>query len=275
MAWSQTNEWIEKCSAMCSIMATEENPNGLQISYKWYVDTFEKMGFETELIFNDSALYRPLIIAKRPPGKGYSNYIGFFQHYDVEPIHKSWDTSPWNLIQKENRVFGRGIADNIGPFIQRLMVIEQQEVTNGIVFVVQGEEEIGSPFANEIYPNLDLPDVSLWVEETGYFYRNGNHRILIFNEDSALSSIVRKLEQINSAHGKATHVRYRPLNKAFGAAKCPCLSHLVRETPYIAIGPNDDISTIHGPNESISLNHLDISAKHLEVLLNYGGYSNV
>ena len=34
-------------------MATEENPNGLQISHKWYLDTFEKMGFETELIFND------------------------------------------------------------------------------------------------------------------------------------------------------------------------------------------------------------------------------
>ena len=275
MSWNKTEEWLDKCDEMCNMMATEENPDGLQMSYKWYVDIFEKLNFEVELIFNDSAMYRPIIIAKRLPAKGYSSYIGFFQHYDVEPIHKSWDTSPWKLIQKEGRVFGRGIADNIGPFIQRLMVIEQQKVTNGILFVVQGEEEIGSPFANEIYPNLDLPEVSLWVEETGYFYRNGNHRILIFNENKTLTSIVSKLEQINTAHGKVTHVRHRPLNKAFGAAKCPCLSHLVKDIPYIAIGPNDDISTIHGPNESISLDHLGISSKHLEVLLNFGGYSNV
>ena len=29
---------------------------------------------------------------------------------------------------ERNRVFGRIIADNIGPFIQKLMVIEQQRI---------------------------------------------------------------------------------------------------------------------------------------------------
>ena len=35
----------------------------------------------------------------------------------------------------------------------------------------------------EVYPGLDLPDVDVWVEETGYFYKNGNHRIMAMNVD--------------------------------------------------------------------------------------------
>ena len=81
-----------------------------------------------------------------------------------------------------NRVFGRGISDNIGPFVQRLLVIEKEPIGNGIVFVIQGEEEIGSPFAQLAYPQLKLPKVSLWVEETGYFYKNGNNRVLIIDK---------------------------------------------------------------------------------------------
>tara|TARA_B100001287_G_C22678308_1_gene528917 strand:+ start:1357 stop:2184 length:828 start_codon:yes stop_codon:yes gene_type:complete len=269
MKWKLQQEWFEMCKDVCGLKAIEENPEGLENAYKWYVTILERLDFKVELIFNDDAKYRPIIVAVREPGEGYDSYIGFFQHYDVEPIHANWETSPWHLTKKGNRVFGRGISDNIGPFVQRLLVIEKEPVGNGIVFVIQGEEEIGSPFAHLAYPQLKLPNVSLWVEETGYFYKNGNNRVLIIDNKSELSSLIDELKLINSRHGKQTMVRHRPLNKAFGAEKCPCLSHLLKQSPYIAIGPNDDTSKIHGPNESMSLDYLEISALHIKSILNY------
>ena len=147
MKWKLQQEWFEMCKDVCGLKAIEENPEGLENAYKWYVTFLERLDFKVELIFNDDAKYRPIIVAVREPGEGYDSYIGFFQHYDVEPIHANWETSPWHLTKKGNRVFGRGISDNIGPFVQRLLVIEKEPVGNGIVFVIQGEEEIGSPFA--------------------------------------------------------------------------------------------------------------------------------
>nr|ADD93014.1 hypothetical protein [uncultured archaeon MedDCM-OCT-S04-C163] len=92
---------------------------------------------------------------------------------------------------------------------------------------------------------------------------------MIIDKKSELSSLTDELKLINSRHGKQTMVRHRPLNKAFGAEKCPCLSHLLKQSPYIAIGPNDDSSKIHGPNESMSLDYLEISALHIKSILNY------
>ena len=67
---------------------------GLENAYKWYVTFLERLDFKVELIFNDDAKYRPIIVACSRAGEGYDSYIGFFQHYDVEPIHANWETSP-------------------------------------------------------------------------------------------------------------------------------------------------------------------------------------
>ena len=115
---------------------------------------FEQLGFSVQTIENKDARYRPLLVAIRPPTNGCETYVGFFHHYDVEPVKGTWEHDPWVLTEKDLRAYGRGIADNIGPFIQRLLLIEHNSFDVGLVFVVQGEEEIGSPFA-EMYRCLN------------------------------------------------------------------------------------------------------------------------
>ena len=269
MTWKHTQEWLEQCSTMVQYAATEANPDGLAAAAKWYINRFEQLGFSVQTIQNKDASYRPLIVAVRPPKNGCETHVGFFHHYDVEPVRKTWDYHPWTLTEREQRAYGRGMADNIGPFIQRLLFIEHTPVDVGLVFVVQGEEEIGSPFAEVIYPTLELPKVDLWIEETGYFYKNGSQRVLTVGSHALLNDLVNLLEKVNSTFGGMTRHRKRPLNKAFGAERCPCLAHLLNGQPYISIGPNDDHSTVHGPNESISLNLLEQSAAHLEAILQH------
>ena len=52
-----------------------------------------------------------------------------------------------------------------------------------------------------------------------------------------------------SAYFKKVTAHY--LNKAFGQNKCPYLNHIVKDNPYLGIGPNDDFTGVHAPNESI------------------------
>jgi acetylornithine deacetylase/succinyl-diaminopimelate desuccinylase-like protein len=261
-----TQKWIETTSRWVSYQATESNTDGLKKFFDELSQWLGDIGFEMEFHIDEDAPYRPVIIAKRPPQEGFP-WVGFFQHYDVEPIHSEWKTDPWNLIQKGERVYGRGIADNIGPLAQRLLLFESMETDVGLLFVIQGEEEIGSPWAHELFAGLQLPEVELWVDETGYFYSNGDQRILVVGEGTLVDSIIENLTSLNSANGRGTKVRSRFMTKAFGLENCPCIAHLLGDSPYLAIGPNDDKTRVHGPNESMDINLLPICSEHLVAVL--------
>ena len=115
----------------------------------------------------------------------------------------------------------------------------------------------------ECYPKLNLPKIDLWFEETGYFYKNGDHRIMALNVNNNLERVFSAIKKLNSYENRDTKIRIRPMNKAFGNQGCPCLVHLLKEIPYIALGPNDDYSKIHGADESMNPGLLCISARQI------------
>ena len=259
--WSSSvqQECLQISSKMVSLRPFEGDKNGLRQMYKYVISLFERQGFQIEVIENPNADYRPVIIAKLD--SNMDTTVGFFGHYDVEPVDSSkWSTDPWLLTDVNGRWQGRGVADNIVPLVQKILLVPNLAKCANLVFVLQGEEEIGSPFAMIKYPQISLPKIDIWFEETGYFYRNGNHRIMAMNVNENLENVFSAIEQINSSHGIDTKIRIRPMNKAFGNQGCPCLVHLLGDTPYIALGPNDDYSTIHGANESINPDLLPMSA---------------
>tara|TARA_S200000501_G_scaffold376135_1_gene430136 strand:+ start:1055 stop:1882 length:828 start_codon:yes stop_codon:yes gene_type:complete len=263
--------WDEKRTKTCkqlseilvSNKAVESNPKGLRANAVLVRKLFTDKGCKVRTIENPKADYRPIIIAESARESNRPT-VGFFGHYDVEEADAGdWSVDPWRLSGKDGRWYGRGVADNIVPLAQRIILLEDLEAHCNLLFVLQGEEEIGSPFAMETYPNLDLPTVDVWVEETGYFYKNGKHRIMAVNVNEKLQDVIDAIEDMNADHGRDSAVRVRPMNKAFGNQGCPCLVHLLNDIPYIALGPNDDHSTIHGIDESINPDLLAISAKHL------------
>lgn len=265
MVW--TEEKTYSCRQLTEVLvsnkAVESNPAGLKANADLVRSLFEQKGCTVRTVENPDAPYRPILIAEIGSDESRPT-VGFFGHYDVEEAEASaWSVDPWQLNGKDGRWFGRGVADNIVPLAQRILLIEDLAAHCNLVFILQGEEEIGSPFAMEMYPSLDLPEIDVWVEETGYFYKNGKHRIMAVNVDENLERVIGALEQLNADHNRESAVRIRPMNKAFGNQGCPCLVHLLKDIPYIALGPNDDHSTIHGVDESINPDLLGISARHL------------
>ena len=75
----------------------------------------------------------------------------FYLHYDVqspEPL-ESWISPPFELIERENKLFARGAADDKGHLVSRLAGLAALRKAYGqlpcnIKFFIEGEEEAGS-----------------------------------------------------------------------------------------------------------------------------------
>lgn len=256
-AFTEFKQTLKQMISNYGIVGRPESLNG---NLKIILSYLERAGFQIELLKKTG--HSDIVIAKRYP-VGCVEWVGLYGHYDVEPIEEEgWLTNPLELTEKDERLFGRGIGDNLGPLVLRLIAAVKTRDLNtrpGLVWLIQGEEEIASPFAHEAFPELKLPDVKFWLEETGYFNAEKGQRFLVKNASSDLDALQHELSEIGKAYGFTNYIEMRYLNKAFGEYKCPYLNHIVKEQPYIAIGPNDDLSNIHAPNESIPINTFNVS----------------
>jgi acetylornithine deacetylase/succinyl-diaminopimelate desuccinylase-like protein len=95
----------------------------------------------------------PVIIGDLPGPKGAKTVL-LYSHYDVVPMGEedAWNTPCFEATEQEGAIFGRGTADAKGNLIA---LIGALRAWNGkppvnIRFVIEGQEEFGSPFA--VYP---------------------------------------------------------------------------------------------------------------------------
>jgi len=109
----------------------------------------ENLGFKVLILTKEK--FPPLIIAVRQSmTKKAGKTIGIYGHYDVQPADPldEWQSPPFKLTLKDGKIFGRGVADNKGHIIQNLAaissLINQKKLTNDIVIILEGEEEVGS-----------------------------------------------------------------------------------------------------------------------------------
>ena len=80
-----------------------------------------------------------------------------YNHYDVQPAEPFdlWTSPPFEVRRDGDLLFGRGISDNKGHLISRLLAIKALQDANGgslpitIKFLIEGDEEIGSPKLEE------------------------------------------------------------------------------------------------------------------------------
>jgi acetylornithine deacetylase/succinyl-diaminopimelate desuccinylase-like protein len=74
-----------------------------------------------------------------------------YGHYDVQPVEplELWKTPPFEPTLKDGKIYARGSADDKGQFFMHLKAFETMVRTNSLVtnikFLIEGEEEIGSP----------------------------------------------------------------------------------------------------------------------------------
>jgi acetylornithine deacetylase/succinyl-diaminopimelate desuccinylase-like protein len=74
-----------------------------------------------------------------------------YGHYDVQPPDplELWHSGPFDPVIKDGKIFARGSADDKGQFYMHVKafetMIQTKTLPTNIKFIIEGEEEIGSP----------------------------------------------------------------------------------------------------------------------------------
>lgn len=152
------------------------------------VKMFEDLGGEAQIL-DDLEDGFPFVYGffEAGPGGNKEKTILFYNHYDVQPEDplELWDTPPFTLsLTDDGRLVGRGVSDDKGELMARLYAIHMLQKTEAglpvnIKFIVEGEEEIGSPNIDayvEKYADLLKADVCFW-EGGG---KNSNDEIVLY-----------------------------------------------------------------------------------------------
>ena len=133
----------------------------------------ETMGFSVELV---EAECHPILFAERFVGEGLPHIV-LYGHYDVQPAdpYDLWDSEAFEPEIRNGRIYGRGSADNKGPTIVHIgalqqVLTEQPDLALNITYVIEGEEEMGSPsmpkFFDRYAERLSKADM-MFVSDTG------------------------------------------------------------------------------------------------------------
>lgn len=79
-----------------------------------------------------------------------------YNHYDVQPPEPldQWESPPFAAVQRDGKFFARGAEDDKGELVSRLAAFDAVRAVYGdlpyrVVFLIEGEEEIGSPSLND------------------------------------------------------------------------------------------------------------------------------
>ncbi|MCA6062866.1 M20 family metallopeptidase [Thalassolituus marinus] len=248
--------YLKDLAALIAMESVSGHAQGNAAVITFLQQRLAAIGFEVE-IHGAEQTDQPLIIARWVKGSG--PVLVMYNHYDVEAIAESeqWLSEPFTLTARDERLWARGIADNKAVLLARLAVlearIEQGEPLPDLVWLIQGEEEVGSPVAHELMPDiLGSLNAFICLEETGYV-RDGVPLIFYRTPTNAAESGLAAnelLSSLNSAlYAGAGRFENRTLSK-FGP--CPMVSNLPAGAFYLGFGPNDYQARIHRDNESMS-----------------------
>jgi len=110
-----------------------------------------------------------------------------YGHYDVQPAgdEADWETPPFSPSVRDGRIYARGATDDKGPMFVALKVAEAYLDELGALplnvrFLVEGEEEVGSPsLARVLHDRRPDLEADLVVSADGAMWRSSEPSIPI------------------------------------------------------------------------------------------------
>jgi len=144
----------------------------------------EKRGLTVQVLTVEN--FPPIVVGDLP-GAGSNRTIGFYAHYDGQPVDPAkWKTDPWKPVMRDSsgrdvdwqsattidpewRLYARSAGDDKTPIVAMVAALDALRAAKvkpsaNFRFVFEGEEEAGSPHLAqylEKYPKLLRPDA--WV----------------------------------------------------------------------------------------------------------------
>ncbi|WP_430255121.1 M20/M25/M40 family metallo-hydrolase [Neorhizobium sp. DAR64872/K0K18] len=122
----------------------------------------------------------PMVIGRMENQPGKPTVL-LYGHYDVQPPEPLdlWKSPPFEPEIRDGRIYARGIGDNKGQHFAQLLAIESYlkvvgELPCNVIFLLEGEEEIGSPHMAEfVAEHADKLNADLVVTSDGSLHDSG------------------------------------------------------------------------------------------------------
>ncbi|MDE1171131.1 MAG: dipeptidase [Verrucomicrobium sp.] len=147
MQESALNDFL-KFLSFASISADSAYRTPTRECAAWLVERLRGMGLATEL---HETAGLPVVVARSKPQPGKPTVL-IYGHYDVQPVDPLalWTHPPFEPHVENGVVTARGAADNKGQILAHILGVEEAlrrdgELPVNVCFVIEGEEEIGSP----------------------------------------------------------------------------------------------------------------------------------
>ncbi len=140
---------------------------GMQQMAELVADSLRESGAETSLVLTQGF---PVIVGRLTGERAHR--LAIYDHYDVQPPEplEAWSVPPFDAAIRDGRLYARGVADNKGNLVARLWAVRAWREVHGrlpcgVTFLIEGEEEIGSPSLGEFaraHQDLLQADACLW-----------------------------------------------------------------------------------------------------------------
>ena len=131
-----------------SVSTDPDFQEGMVGAQNFIANLLENIGLKTSILQTDR---HPLVLAKREGDPSWPHVL-IYGHYDVQPPDPidQWTTAPFTPEIRQNRLYGRGAADNKGPQLAHITAVarllkQDPNLPLRLTFLIEGEEEIGSP----------------------------------------------------------------------------------------------------------------------------------
>jgi acetylornithine deacetylase len=133
---------IEMITRLIAFDTTSRNSNLELMAF--IVDYLESLGVESELVHNDEGTKANLYATLGP---GDRAGIALSGHTDVVPVDgQDWQTDPFSVVEKGDRLYGRGTSDMksfIGVCLALAPEFLAREIATPLHFAFSYDEEIG------------------------------------------------------------------------------------------------------------------------------------
>ena len=132
-----------------SISTNEENKGDMQRCAEFVAKKMKEAGLPKVEIFRTEG--HPIVYGEWLGAKGKPTVL-VYGHYDVQPVDpiELWKSPPFEPVIRDGKIWARGATDDKGQLFVHIKSVEAYlkvlgELPLNVKFLIEGEEEIGSP----------------------------------------------------------------------------------------------------------------------------------
>ncbi len=166
----EVDQLIDNLRLLCTQPSTSGNIHELEATVRVVADMVRRAGLDVMTVRTRGA---PVVIGWCAGRKPYTMLL--YHHYDVAPTGpwRTWLHEPFQVAERENCLYGRGVAHGKGPLVAHLQAIQsllrvEGELPHGIVIIIEGEKLLGSPhLARVVRRYTDKGDIHACLSSGG------------------------------------------------------------------------------------------------------------